>query len=140
MDLLSRVFFFSEFALLRAFLSAQKSTQGPTEPLCASLVLCIVSSIAQACYNDSFIYVIVISRQEIEIGTGLALNILFIFRLVNHTNGPFMDFCIYSIGNGKLISIALPTARSWFEVIFYNFFLQNIHFNSGFTKCLSWCL
>ena len=24
----------SEFALLRAFLSAQKSTQGPTEPLC----------------------------------------------------------------------------------------------------------
>ena len=29
MDLLSRVFFLSEFALLRAFLSAQ----GPTEPL-----------------------------------------------------------------------------------------------------------
>ena len=26
--------FLSEFALLRAFLSAQKSTQGPTEPLC----------------------------------------------------------------------------------------------------------
>ena len=26
--------FLSEFALLRAFLSAQKSTQGPTQPLC----------------------------------------------------------------------------------------------------------
>ena len=38
MDLLSRVFFFSEFALLRAFLSAQKSTQGPTEPLWDTVV------------------------------------------------------------------------------------------------------
>ena len=32
MDLLSRVFF-SGFTLLRAFLSAQKSAQGPTQPL-----------------------------------------------------------------------------------------------------------
>ena len=38
-DLLSRVFFFSEFALLRAFLSAQKNTQGPAQPLQTAEVL-----------------------------------------------------------------------------------------------------
>ena len=44
--------FLSEFALLRAFLSAQKSTQGPTEPLCvpppnADNLLCLLESSRQ---------------------------------------------------------------------------------------------
>ena len=43
MDLLSRVFFFSGFTLLRAFLSAQKSAQGPAQPLCIIIIIITVA-------------------------------------------------------------------------------------------------